>query len=152
VAALYDSNPKDLQNKALDAFYAALLAKLALVVDERISRHRIRFLMSPAPTEADIGALQIAHVASSKSLLFRSSVNRMEGLKGRLTSELSALRCELDARPSVEESSPSAPAMQPSPSALSATLASEPKDRNGLGEESTAAAVRLTALTKISAK
>jgi hypothetical protein len=129
-----------------------LLAKLALVVDERISRHRIRFLMSPAPTEVDIGAMQISHVASSKSLLFRSSVNRMEGLKGRLTSELSALRSELDVRPSVEESSPRAPAMQPAPSALSATLASERKDHNGLSDESTPAAARLAALTKISAK
>src|SRR5271170_437350 len=146
VAALYNSNPKDLQNNALDAFYAALLAKLALVVDERISRHRIQFLMSPPPTKAETATTQVAHAATSKSLFFRSSVNRMEDLKGRLTAELSALRSELDTRPSVEETCPTAPTTQPSRSALIATQASEPQDRSGLGDESTADLVDTTSL------
>ena len=146
VAALYNSNPKDLQNNALDAFYAALLAKLALVVDERISRHRIQFLMSPPPNEAEIVNTQGVQRSTSKGMFFRSSVNRMGDLKGRLTAELSALRSELDTRPSVVETWPTAPATQPSTSALAATQASEPQDRSGLGGEPTAGLVDTTSL------
>jgi hypothetical protein len=109
VAALYDSNPKDLKNGALDAFYAALVAKLMLVANERISRHRILFLMSPPPTEADIAAAKAGRVPTSKSLHFRTSISRMEGLKERLTAELAALRHELD----VARANPNASAQAP---------------------------------------
>jgi hypothetical protein len=97
VAALYDSNPKDLKNEALDAFYAALVAKLMLVADERISRHRIQYLISPPPTDADVAATKAGRLATSKSLYFRSSISRMEGFRVRLMAELAALRSELDA-------------------------------------------------------
>jgi hypothetical protein len=86
--ALYDSKPEDLKNEHLDAFYAALVAKLILVARERISRHHIQFLAhQPNRNAGD-------QPARAPVFDFQRSLGRMRQFEEALTTELSALRTE----------------------------------------------------------
>ena len=95
--ALYDARPQDLRTEQLDAFYAALIAKLMLVAQERISRHHIQFLTSELVEDRVdyAGGLAVKNrPAKPDGSTFRGSYMRMRRFEEALTAELSALRAE----------------------------------------------------------